>query len=93
MADLISAFPAPRRASVDDIPAGRLTWEDAQRLKVLLDGDEQEYVIAYDCDAGTVTRFVTGIGGKPVFDEERQDLIRETVTGAVTVQWGQPPRT
>jgi len=57
------------------------------RLCVHLDGVEQRRVIAYDCEAGTVTRCVLDAEGRLVVDENREDVGVETVSGRVEVTW------
>lgn len=77
----------PRKGSVDDIETGVLTWELCQRFDVYLDGAKQDMVIAYDCDRGTVHRHVADENGRAQLNEELDEVLTETVTGVVTVEW------
>lgn len=61
--------------------------ELARRLLVKLDGKPQTRVLAYDADAGTVTRIVTNEDGVMQIDHEADAVKRETLTGHVTVEW------
>jgi hypothetical protein len=56
-------------------------------LRVFVDGVSQDNVIAYDCEEGTVLRFVTSRFGQLVVDQAKGELKRETVRGVVTVDW------
>ena len=61
----------PRRSEVGH----RLYRHDVgQRLRVFLDGAEQDMVVAYDADKGTMERYTA-------------DHAREIVHGRVTVEW------
>lgn len=74
----------PVRLSVDDCKTGRFPWEDAMRIEISLDGVIQGDVVAYDCEAGTLTRHQAGVA---LLNEARDEIQRETVTGVVTVRW------
>lgn len=81
----------PRKSSVEAIQAGDGSWEVAMRTEIVLDGEVQNHVTAYDCDAGTVTRQVLDERGRPQLNETRDAVQTETVTGDVTVRWkGRP---
>jgi len=74
----------PSRLSIDDL----LTKEDlafSSCLVVRLDGVEQQQVVAYDIEAGTVLRNKLALNGN-VF-KEGDEIARETVTGVVTVEF------
>lgn len=77
----------PRRHSVADLEVSGLRG----RLLVRLDGVEVGKVRAYDCDAGTVTKMVTDAEGRPLRNAERTNVLEETLSGTVTVEWKDPP--
>lgn len=58
-----------------------------QRLTILLDGQEQPLVIAYDCDEGWAERYVVDGKGNIQLDRERQQAKTECVYGDVVVRW------
>lgn len=67
----------PERLSTDELAKGRaaISWDDARRIAVKLEGIELDHVLAYDCGAGWVERFRTDeegrvevAGDKPVID-------------------------
>lgn len=61
--------------------------EIGRRLRISVDGVEQKEVVEYDCDAGTVLKNKLGADGRPMLNDERDDVLRETVRGLVTVEW------
>lgn len=61
--------------------------EIGRRLRIYVDGAEQKQVIEYDCEAGTVVRFALDADGSVRLNAKRDDALRETVKGAVTVEW------
>jgi len=73
----------PRMGRVGETP-----HEIARHIAVFLDGVEQRYVIAYDCNAGTVERYKRNddqfVTTGPPHDPE---IEIETLTGVVTVEW------
>lgn len=60
-----------------------------RRLRVFVDGVEQNQVVEYDCEAGTVLRNKLDENGKAQLNEACDEVLRETITGAVTVDWVQ----
>ena len=58
-----------------------------KRLRILVDGVEQQQVVEYDCEAGTVLKNKLGEDGHPMLNKERDAVARETVRGTVTVEW------
>ena len=74
---------APRSYSVRD-PA--FEPEIGRRVEVRLDGDLQRKVIAYDCDAGTLTRYALDEAGKIKINREKREAVEETVAGVVEVR-------
>lgn len=63
------------------------TVEVGARLRIFVDGVEQEQVVEYDCEAGTVLKNTTGQDGRPMLNAKRDAILRETVRGVVTVEW------
>lgn len=61
--------------------------EVSMRTEILFDGQPASKVISYDCEAGTLTRFVTDAVGKIQLNEGRADARRETLSGKVEVRW------
>lgn len=57
------------------------------RLRVSLDGVEMGYVVAYDMAAGTVLRHATDARGSVYLNPERTEIVTETLTGDVAVDW------
>lgn len=62
-------------------------WEVASATEILLNGAVVSQVISYDCEAGTVERYVTDESGRLVLDSAREEALRETLTGTVTARW------
>jgi hypothetical protein len=62
--------------------------EIGRRLRIFCDGVLLNDVVEYDCDAGTVLRNKLGEDGQPVLNAKRDAIIRETMRGVVTVEWG-----
>lgn len=62
-------------------------FEIGRRLRVLVDGVEQREVVEYDCDAGTVLKNKLGENGRPMLNAKRDEIMRETVRGNVSVEW------
>lgn len=58
-----------------------------RRLRILVDGVEQREVVEYDCEAGAVLKNKLGDDRRPQLNEKRDEILRETVTGNVTVGW------
>lgn len=58
------------------------------RLRVFVDGAEQKEVVEYDCEAGTVLRNKLDDQGNAQLNEAKDEVLRETITGNVTVDWG-----
>jgi hypothetical protein len=61
--------------------------EIGRRLRICVDGIEQREVVEYDCDAGTVLKNKLGHDGRPMLNDARDAVARETVRGTVTVEW------
>lgn len=74
----------PQRMSVHDKD---FDWAAGSIIDVLLDGIVQQEVIAYDCDAGTVTRNALDAEGKVQLTPDGHDILKETVAGTVEVRW------
>ena len=74
------AEQAPVRLSVDDED---FDTELGRRCRVFLDGVEIDQVIAYDIDAGTVTRLRTDANGNIV--AVLGEVLNDTLTGVVEV--------
>ena len=74
-----SAAP-PRQLSVDNREHRR--WPN---LAVYLNGERQNYVMAYDIDAGTITKHATDDQGRLIREPDRRQIEREVLTGQVTV--------
>lgn len=83
MTDALATFrDPPRHLSIDDPH-----YDPAlgQNIEVWLDGYEQKRVLAYDCEAGSITRQkVMGFGEIVV---EGGEVAKETVVGDVRVRW------
>jgi hypothetical protein len=62
-------------------------YEVGRRLRVMVDGVEQQQVIEYDCGAGTVVKNKLDEHGRLMLNAARDDRMCETVTGTVTVEW------
>ena len=80
----------PAKLSVDDLDKrdSPVTWEEAQRIRGMLDGVEQHQVVEYDCEAGTILRNKLDDEGRTQINPANRDEVwRETVTGNVTVEW------
>lgn len=61
--------------------------EIGRRLRIMVDGVEMKEVIEYDCEAGLIVRFKLGEDGRPMLNAKRDEIVRETVHGIVTVEW------
>lgn len=62
--------------------------EIGRRLRIFVDGVEQQEVVEYDCEAGTVLKNKLNDEGRAQPDPtDRNRVWRETVKGAVTVEW------
>lgn len=59
--------------------------EFASRVDILVDGEPQTKVIAYDIEAGTVTRFIGQAAGSISLKRARDPANHDVVTGKVTV--------
>lgn len=77
----------PRSYSVDDDLKVRYGDRIGPKLDVFLNGRLATRVIAYDCDAGTIERFVDADGGGVAFDRLKGEAITERVRGCVSVRW------
>ena len=77
--------PIPAVLSIDEgEPGYRSYWQDiAHDLEIFVDGQRQEAVTAYNCDAGTVKRFKRNADGGYIV--EGDEVVLETVTGTVEV--------
>lgn len=53
--------------------------------RVLLDGVEQSFVITADEDRGYIVRYVRDQAGRLHLNEDRTEVVREQVSGAVRV--------
>lgn len=63
-------------------------WENiAPRIRVFCDGVLMDEVVEYDCEAGTVLKIKMGDDGQPMLNDKRDEILRETVRGNVTVEW------
>lgn len=56
-----------------------------QKLKIFVNGIEQQKVIGYDIDAGRVLRYEVDERGNCIVDRIKQDVMTEEVFGEVTV--------
>lgn len=65
--------------------------EVGRRLRIFMDGVEQREVVEYDCEAGTVLRNALDEDGKPQLNTKRDEVLRETVRGTVTVEYLDDP--
>lgn len=61
--------------------------EAGRRLAIYVDGAEQQHVIAYDCQAGTVLKNKTDADGRVILNDAKDEVVRETVRGDVIVKW------
>jgi hypothetical protein len=79
----------PRQMAIDrDHPHFHPQWKAiGPAIDILLDGVPAKGVLAYDCDAGTIERFVYDADGIIAIDPERAELQAETVHGRVEVRW------
>lgn len=68
---------APRRLSVED------RHPHARRVRVFVSGVQQEFVIAYDCDAGWVERYERSADNRFITNGRGAPSV-ETVRGNVT---------
>jgi hypothetical protein len=83
----------PVRLSVDDVSNGVVTWEVASRIDVFLDGVKQPKAVAYDIEAGTVTRLLVDAKGNLLIDWVAGEVRRETLTGKVEVKLSEDAET
>lgn len=72
----------PRRASIEDHDVDR---DAAARWCICVDGAEQKSVVAFDMDAGTVTRHRLDKDGNAQPDETGKSVAIETIVGVVAV--------
>jgi hypothetical protein len=63
------------------------TVEIGARLRIFVDGVEQQQVVEYDCRAGTVVKNATDQDGHPMLNAKRDAVLRAIVRGLVTVEW------
>jgi hypothetical protein len=68
----------PRRLSSDD-----RDFKRHGEVEVRLDGELQADAVAYDADAGTVTRYRKGVDGRFIINGG--EIMRETLEGALRV--------
>lgn len=61
--------------------------EIGRRLRVFVDAVEQKQVVEYDCQEGTVLRNKLDDQGNAQLNEAKDEVLRETLTGNVTVDW------
>lgn len=73
----------PRKLAIGDPSFRRI----GPNIRILLDGEEQRRVTAYDQDKGTVTRHRLDEAGRIFVDPETDKVAVETVSGAVKVVW------
>lgn len=73
----------PVRLSVHDQD---IDWHLAHRLTIKVDGVEQAKVVAFDTEAGTVTRLMLNEADEIMVDQEAEEAMTETMTGTVTVE-------
>jgi len=59
----------------------------ARRLDIFLNGEPVHDVVAYDCDAGTVTRHKRDHNGDRIIDVSGEKLETETLSGDVRVRY------
>ena len=87
MTDALSIFRNPPvRLSIEDSD-----YDPAigKAIEVWFNGYKQPKVIGYDCEKGTITRYVaTGFGELVIEDEEAKT---ETLQGEVLVRWKHRP--
>lgn len=81
---LRDAVTPPRRYSIESWNAPEFL---GPRLRIFLDGVEQKEVVEYDCDKGIVLKNKLGADGQTMLNAKRDEIVRETVTGNVTVEW------
>jgi hypothetical protein len=60
--------------------------EIGRRLRIFCDGVLMDKVVEYDCDAGTVLRCKLDDKGQLQLNAKRDEVLREIVRGAVTVE-------
>ncbi|EJL23968.1 hypothetical protein [Novosphingobium sp. AP12] len=77
MSDLI-----PTRYAVGD---DDFDPEVGRRLIISLNGVLQDHVIAYDIEAGIVTKHKLDEAGEIIIDREREEIVKIDMHGAVTV--------
>lgn len=81
---------APPRAFTVNDPAFK--QEVHGDICVFLDGVTQQRVVAYDCDAGTVTALKFDEQGRLVVDWADGEIEVEVKHGRVAVEWANPAR-
>jgi hypothetical protein len=74
----------PRRLHIDQLKADDALAEFAARLRVFVDGVEQQRVTEYDMDAGTVTHLVANAEGQLQLNKAADAVMTETINGVVT---------
>ncbi|APR52006.1 hypothetical protein CA223_06725 [Sphingomonas koreensis] len=84
--DLFRPLPPARQ----DVGDPRYDPRVGQRTEVLLDGEPQRHVIAYDRHAGWLTRARVDAGGGMALDDSREGVAIETVYGRVQARWRRP---
>lgn len=77
----------PIHLSVDELAKGiaGITWEEARRIRVWLDGMEVKQVMAYDCEAGWVERLELDCCGRMIVRDDRVAI--ERVRGTVAAEY------
>lgn len=85
----ISAQAIPRQLSIfPNYPGYRIeALGSCSMLEISLDGVVQKAVLAYDIDAGTVTRYATDAKGEYRLNKRCDRIIVEQVDGTVDVKW------
>ena len=74
------------KMSVDDLwvhPEFKSLWV---RSKVYVNGVEQHCVISFDTENGEVIKEVVDIDGNLVVDEQKREIVNETVKGEVKIE-------
>ena len=82
MADTLERPPTRYSVNQEDF-----SFEVGKRLRVMLDGDEQDCVRSYDCEVGTIVRCKTDERGMMYVNEQGDAAAIETLSGNVTVEW------
>lgn len=83
----MSQCPPARYSTAEDIE--RPEWAKiAHKLKITLDGLPAYRVLAYDVEAGTLTRLVVDRKGRALLDPRKpHQFLTQTVHGKVEVEW------